>query len=95
MPTQQFARAHLDLYTEHLVHIPLVTGPSAVILTPSLHQEHQPDFTMGLAYNAYLDSEHIYGCKTCKTHLADKDDIISRVSVLRRGGGVFALCTRF
>lgn len=34
---------------------------------------------MGLAYNVYLDSNKIFGCKTCKTHLANYDDIISRV----------------
>ncbi|KAK3674698.1 protein yippee-like moh1 [Recurvomyces mirabilis] len=33
---------------------------------------------MGLAYNVYLNSKRIYGCKNCKTHLADHDEIISR-----------------
>ncbi|KAJ5103815.1 hypothetical protein N7532_004344 [Penicillium argentinense] len=33
---------------------------------------------MGIAYNVYLTSNKIFGCKTCKTHLADYDDIISR-----------------
>jgi len=33
---------------------------------------------MGLAYNIYLNSNKIYGCKNCKTHLANHDDIISR-----------------
>ncbi|KAH9827459.1 yippee-like protein [Teratosphaeria destructans] len=33
---------------------------------------------MGLAYNVYLNATRIYGCKTCKTHLADHDEIISR-----------------
>lgn len=33
---------------------------------------------MGLAYNVYLDSSKIFGCKKCKTHLANYDDIISR-----------------
>ncbi|KAL2135425.1 hypothetical protein VTI74DRAFT_8527 [Chaetomium olivicolor] len=33
---------------------------------------------MGLAYNTYLNSNRIYGCKDCKTHLANHDDIISR-----------------
>ena len=36
--------------------------------------------TMGLAYNVYLNAKRIYGCKNCKTHLADHDEIISRVS---------------
>ncbi|RMJ22050.1 Yippee zinc-binding protein, partial [Aspergillus sp. HF37] len=33
---------------------------------------------MGLAYNVYLNSSKIFGCKQCKTHLADYNDIISR-----------------
>lgn len=37
---------------------------------------------MGLAYNVYLTSNKIFGCKQCKTHLADYDDIISRVSAI-------------
>lgn len=35
---------------------------------------------MGLAYNTYLTSNKIYGCKTCKAHLSNHEDIISRVS---------------
>lgn len=38
---------------------------------------------MGLAYNVYLNSGKIYGCRNCKTHLANHEDIISRVSRLR------------
>lgn len=34
---------------------------------------------MGLAYNTYLNSNRIYGCKNCKAHLANHEDIISRV----------------
>jgi hypothetical protein len=34
---------------------------------------------MGLAYNVYLNSNKIYGCKSCKAHLANHEDIISRV----------------
>lgn len=34
---------------------------------------------MGLSYNTYLNSAKIYGCKACKAHLANHDDIISRV----------------
>ena len=37
---------------------------------------------MGLAYNTYLNSSKIYGCKTCKAHLANHEDIISRVGSL-------------
>ncbi|KAM0436229.1 hypothetical protein ACHAPT_003121 [Fusarium lateritium] len=36
---------------------------------------------MGLAYNTYLNSAKIYGCKTCKAHLANHEDIISRVCI--------------
>ena len=39
---------------------------------------------MGLAYNTYLTSDKIYGCRLCKTHLANHEDIISRVSSLIR-----------
>jgi hypothetical protein len=35
---------------------------------------------MGLTYNIYLNSTRIYGCKNCKTHLSNHDDILSRVS---------------
>jgi Fe-S-cluster-containing dehydrogenase component len=34
--------------------------------------------TMGLSYNIYLNSSRIYGCKNCKTHLSNHDDILSR-----------------
>ena len=34
---------------------------------------------MGLVYNTYLNSDKIFGCKSCKTHLASHDSIISRV----------------
>ncbi|OIW33415.1 yippee [Coniochaeta ligniaria NRRL 30616] len=33
---------------------------------------------MGLSYNTYLSGAKIYGCKNCKTHLSNHDDIISR-----------------
>jgi hypothetical protein len=33
---------------------------------------------MGLSYNVYLSSSRIYGCKSCKTHLANHEDIVSR-----------------
>lgn len=35
---------------------------------------------MGLKYNEYLDGNKIYGCQSCKTHLADHEEILSRVS---------------
>ncbi|KAI9836727.1 MAG: hypothetical protein M1837_003259 [Sclerophora amabilis] len=33
---------------------------------------------MGLSYNVYLNSNRIYGCKSCKAHMANHDDILSR-----------------
>lgn len=42
---------------------------------------------MGLSYNTYLTSNRIYGCKACKTHLANHEDIISRVSIPASGLG--------
>lgn len=36
---------------------------------------------MGLKYNTYLDGTKIYGCYKCHAHLADHDDILSRVSL--------------
>lgn len=33
---------------------------------------------MGLTYNVYLNAPRVYGCKNCKTHLSNHDDILSR-----------------
>jgi hypothetical protein len=33
---------------------------------------------MGLIYNVYLNSDKIFGCKHCKTHLAAGESIMSR-----------------
>ena len=35
---------------------------------------------MGMSYRRYLTGERIYGCSTCKTHLATIHSMISRVS---------------
>lgn len=51
---------------------------SSLLAGRFLDQEH----LMGLSYNVYLNSDKIFGCKNCKTHLASHDTIISRVSVL-------------
>lgn len=48
---------------------------------------------MGLAYNVYLSSVRIYGCKNCKTHLADHDEIVSRVRCIR-AAVIYHLLTR-
>lgn len=37
---------------------------------------------MGLTYNTYLDGNSVYGCKNCKAHLANNEDIISKVSLI-------------
>jgi hypothetical protein len=37
---------------------------------------------MGLSYNVYLNANKVFGCKQCKTHLADYNDIVSRVRPL-------------
>ncbi|KAL2350964.1 yippee zinc-binding/DNA-binding /Mis18, centromere assembly-domain-containing protein [Cryomyces antarcticus] len=42
------------------------------------HSSSSRRLIMGLSYNVYLNSHRIYGCKNCKTHLANHDDIISR-----------------
>nr|GAT49723.1 predicted protein [Mycena chlorophos] len=33
---------------------------------------------MGLTYRRYLSGERVYGCSTCKTHLATIHSMISR-----------------
>ncbi|MCJ1387683.1 hypothetical protein MMC18_000526 [Xylographa bjoerkii] len=45
---------------------------------PSSGSEIDPSDEMGLAYNVYLNADRIFGCKSCKTHLASHDAIISR-----------------
>ncbi|KAI4205306.1 MAG: hypothetical protein LQ346_001454 [Caloplaca aetnensis] len=47
---------------------------SSLLAGRFLDQEH----LMGLSYNVYLNSDKIFGCKNCKTHLASHDTIISR-----------------
>lgn len=46
---------------------------------------------MGLRYNTYLSGTKIYGCAHCKAHLADHDDILSRVSPDHLPGPNFTL----
>jgi len=36
---------------------------------------------MAPAFRQYLDGAKIYGCATCRTHVADNDDIVSKVRV--------------
>ncbi|KAL9105790.1 MAG: hypothetical protein Q9227_009092 [Pyrenula ochraceoflavens] len=58
------------------VSTPSIRTPAGAKLSP------ETGTTMGLAYNVYLNSNKIFGCKRCKTHLANYEDIISRVRVL-------------
>jgi hypothetical protein len=53
---------------------------------PSTGESDHVNITMGLAYNVYLSSSKVYGCKKCKTHLSNHDDILSRVSLPRSLG---------
>ena len=39
---------------------------------------------MGLSYNVYLSSSRIFMCRSCKTHLSNHDDILSKVAPPRR-----------
>ena len=34
---------------------------------------------MGPAFRQYLDGAKVYGCAACKTHVADHDDVVSKV----------------
>lgn len=43
--------------------------------------EHFP--RMGLMYNEYLNGQKLFGCNRCRAHLADHQDIISRVRSTR------------
>ncbi|USP78317.1 uncharacterized protein yc1106_05591 [Curvularia clavata] len=45
---------------------------------PSITESDHLFIIMGLSYNIYLNSSRIYGCKNCKTHLSNHDDILSR-----------------
>ncbi|MCJ1398187.1 hypothetical protein MMC11_001384 [Xylographa trunciseda] len=55
--------------------LPVIDSPTE---QPSSCPEVGPSDEMGLAYNVYLNADRIFGCKSCKTHLATHDAIISR-----------------
>ncbi|KAL4873322.1 hypothetical protein BDV12DRAFT_192796 [Aspergillus spectabilis] len=72
-------------HTESLVQLTLQASQRSILASGNREgqqqeQQEQED-RMGLSYNVYLTSAKIFGCKQCKTHLADYDDIISRVSI--------------
>ena len=50
----------------------------------SLPFTYPPNYSddMGMSYRRYLSGERIYGCSTCKTHLATIHSMMSRVSSL-------------
>lgn len=54
----------------------IVCYPSEAILR--LHPQNQS--AMGMSYRQYLAGARIYGCSTCKTHLATIHSMLSRVS---------------
>lgn len=49
---------------------------------PRSHPRTPYSIIMGMRYRQYLAGARIYGCSTCKTHLATIHSMISRVSIL-------------
>jgi hypothetical protein len=41
---------------------------------------------MGRPFRAWLSGAHVYGCAACQTHVADADDIVSKVGEEGTGG---------
>ena len=41
---------------------------------------------MGPAFRQYLDGHKVYSCASCKAHVADHDDIVSKVRDKRKRG---------
>ena len=76
-PCQAFAQASASSSSLY-VHSPQL--PSSTISTPTRYYVLSHIIIMGLAYNVYLNSDRIFGCKNCKAHLATFEAIISRVS---------------
>jgi hypothetical protein len=66
----------LKLKAVHLfiIYVSQISQP----LTP-LTYYNPPLDRMGMSYRRYLSGERIYGCSTCKTHLATIHSMISRV----------------
>ncbi|PPQ63531.1 hypothetical protein CVT24_004759, partial [Panaeolus cyanescens] len=56
----------------------LYPQPPSSLCLPSLSAINLE--TMGMSYRRYLSGERIYGCSTCKTHLATIHSMMSRVS---------------
>lgn len=40
---------------------------------------------MGLPFKLYINSPHVYSCSTCRAHLTDHDDLISKAFQGRHG----------
>ena len=62
----------LSLTSEH------IKGPFSLVY-PFTNPPNYSD-NMGMSYRRYLSGERIYGCSTCKTHLATIHSMMSRVS---------------
>ena len=75
-------------------HICRIVTPKALLTLTSEHIKGSfslvylllipPNYSdkMGMSYRRYLSGERIYGCSTCKTHLATIHSMMSRVSSL-------------
>jgi hypothetical protein len=53
---------------------------------------------MGRPFKQYLDGPRIYSCSTCRSHVADHDDIISKVRLTALACSStcsFIFCERF
>jgi len=71
---------NMPAYSCQPTSLPHNSQPNLACITR--HQRHHHCNTMGLIYNEYLDAKVIYGCKECKAHLADQNEIISRVGLI-------------
>ena len=53
-----------------------------------IHHPHPQNHSdMGMSYRQYLAGARIYGCSTCKTHLATIHSMLSRVSPVALAAG--------
>lgn len=65
-------------WTSSTPHSPMPLSIHTDILSRRTTTPNSTPLNMGLTYNIYLNSSRIYGCKNCKTHLSNHDDILSR-----------------
>jgi hypothetical protein len=77
--TSPWTPSHYSIPNKRLVSSPAHLESSAASDSRGRTQRPGQTSKMGLAYNVYLNSHKIYGCKNCKAHLSNHEDIISRV----------------